>query len=171
MKIKIQLMMQKIEIKEFLRTGNVNESKEIRFGITRNKLVEVLGDSQHQYFSSKKLKFPAIYKYGKVEFYFETGIKGKLYGIQILPTIQEEDLININYSLINSNLDYRSALNYLESEFINYKLIKSKFDSEDVVRIETEGKVQLIFLKDFNEDIIIQKVHKFVKLDGLSLQT
>ena len=42
--------------------------------------------------------------------------------------------------------------------------MKSEFDSEDVRRIETKGKVQLIFSEGFNETITIHKVSKFVKL-------
>ena len=99
-------MIEPIEIKEFLRTGNFGKFKEVYFGMTRNKLIEILGDTEWKHFSFKKSVVPSIYKYGKVEFYFEEGKNGRLNGIQILPTIQEADLLNldINYDFIKSNL-------------------------------------------------------------------
>lgn len=161
-------MIETIELKEFLRTGNFGEFKEIHYGMKRINLIEILGDTDWKHFSSKKSKIPSIYKYGKVEFYFEEGEDGRLMGIQILPTIQETELRNlkINYDFIKSSLNYESTLKYLDSESIKYKIVESEFDSQDVRRIETEGNVQLIFSEDFNESISIHKISKFIPLNS-----
>ena len=159
-------MVETIEIKEFLKAGNFGQFKEIHFGMSRNKLIEILGDTDWKGFSYKKAKFPSILKYGKVEFYFEEGEEGRLNGIQILPTIQEANLLNlnINYDFIKPNLDFDSALKFLDSESIKYRFLKNDFDSEDVRRIETEGEVQIIFSEGYEEIITIHKVSKFIEL-------
>jgi len=159
-------MTETIELKQFLRTGNFGEFKEIHFGIMRDKLIEILGDTEWIHFTSRKSKFPSIYKYGKVEFYFEEGKEGRLCGIQILPTIREAALVNlkISYDFINTHLKYEPVLKQLEAESINYQLVKFEYDSDDVRRIETEGGVQIIFSEDFGQSISIQKISKFIHL-------
>lgn len=159
-------MTEKIEIKEFLKTGNFGEFRGIHFGMSRDELITTLGDSEWQHFASKKSKIASIYGYGDLEFYFEEGEDGRLNGIQIIPSTQKVELKNldINYDFIKVNLKYDVALNYLNSKSIKYQKLQSEFDSDDVLRIETEGGVQLIFLEDFNNSISIQKVSKFVSL-------
>ncbi len=157
-------MTETVKLNEFLRTGNFGESKAIHFGMTRAKLIEVLGDTDWIHFATRKSKFPAIYKYGKVEFYFEEGANGRLYGIQISPITQEAPLENlkINYNFANTDLKHDLVLNHLDAESIKYQAVKSEFDSDDVRRIETEGGVQIIFSEDFDQSFSIFKISKFV---------
>lgn len=167
-KIKQKMMIETIDIKEFLRTGNFGEFKEIHFGMTRNKLIEILDETEWKHFSFRKSKFPSIYKYGKVEFYFEEGKEGRLCGIQILPTIQETELMNLKiiYAFVNPKLKYESALKLLDNASIKYQEIQSEFDTDDIKTIETIGGVQIIFSEDFEESISIHKISKFVSLSS-----
>ena len=107
-------MIETIEIKPFLKTGNFGEFNEIHYGMKRKSLIKILGDTEWKHFTSKKSKIPSIFKYGKVEFYFEEGEDGRLKGIQILPIIQETELMNlkIDYGFIESNLGYESTLKH-----------------------------------------------------------
>ena len=161
-------MIETINTKEFLKTGNFGEFREIHFGMKRETLVELLGETEWIHFTSRKSKFPSIYKYHKVEFYFEEGENGKLNGIQILPSIQETNLINlkIDYNFIEPNLEFESTLKYLEKESIKYELVNFEFDSDGIPRIITEGNVQLIFTQDSEGTVSILKVSKFVKLNS-----
>jgi len=166
-------MIETIEIKDFLRTGNFGEFKEIHFGMKRERLVEIVGETEWKHYSRKKSKFPSIYKYGKVEFYFEEGENGRLYGIQIQPIIRETELVNfkINYDFIASNLDYESILKFLDLFSIKYKELDFEYDSEGIQRIETEGGVQLIFSKDyFNTSNSLHKISKFITLNSNQLK-
>ena len=159
-------MIETVEIKAFLKTGNFGEFKEIYFGMMRDSLIEVLGNSEWQHFTSKKSKIPSIYGYGNVEFYFEEGIDGRLNGIQILPKskIEQVETLKINYDFIAPTLKYKTAIKYLNKNSIKYQKVPSKFDSDDIFRIETEGGVQLIFLKNFDESISIHQVSNSVSL-------
>ena len=164
-------MIHRIELKEFMRTGHFGECKEIHFEMKREKLIQLLGESKWKHFSRKKSKYPSIYKYGKVEFYFEEGENGRLYGIQIQPMVQEADLLNlkINYEFIDSKSDFNSIIKYLEEVGISYTKLDFEFDSDDVQRLKTEGGVQIIFLKDdFNKSFSLQKINKF-KYSGILL--
>lgn len=158
-------MSETIQLKQFLKTGNFGESKEIHFGMTRDKLIEILGDSEWIHFTGRKSKFPSIYKYGKVEFYFEEGKDGRLCGIQILPMTKETTSGNlkINYNF-NIYLKYKPTLKQLEKESVDYRIIKSEYDGDDVRRIETAGDVQIIFSEDFDQSFSILKISKFIHL-------
>jgi len=157
-------MNETVEVNKFLKTGNFGEFREIHFGMTRGEMLGVLGETEWKHFSFKKSKFPSIYKYGKVEFYFDEEENGKLYGIQILPSIQESDLVNlkVNYDILDSVVGYELTLKYLKRNSINYTIINSEFDNEDVVRVETDGGVQIIFSKNFDEPLSIEKISKFI---------
>lgn len=165
-------MIETIKAKEFLRTGNFGEFNEIHFGMKRENLIELLGDTRWIHFTNRKSKFPSIYKYHKVEFYFEEGENGRLHGIQISPRIQEADLLNlkIDYNFLSSNLEFQHALNILEKESIKYELVNFEFDTDDIPRIVTEGKVQIIFTEDSEEKVSVQKVSKFVELNSNQIE-
>ena len=162
-------MIEKIDIVEFLKTGNFGEFKELHFGMSRSKLTEVLGETEWKVFTRKKSEYASIYKYGKVEFYFEEEENGRLCGIQILPISQEAELINleIDYEFIESNLDYESTMKSLEIASVNYENVESEFDSDEVRRILTEGGVQIIFNEGyFNKPNSLEKISKFITLDS-----
>jgi len=162
-------MIETISIKEFLRTGNFGEFKEIHFGMKREKLIELLGDTEWKHFAGKKSKTPSIYKYGKVEFYFEEGRNGRLHGIQIQLSPSDASLMNlkINYDFIESDLDFDSALRLLDLSSIKYNKLDFEFDGDEIYRIETEGGIQMIFSDNyFNEPISLLKVSKFITLNS-----
>jgi len=160
-------MVETIQILDFLKHGRFGNSKEINFGMNRSMLKNILGETDYIFFTNQNSKYPSIYKYGKVEFYFEEGIKGRLFGIQIKPTIDEAPLLNlnINYDFVEASLNYEQTLSHLESNSIEYELFDFKYDdTSDPKRIITKGEVQLIFDIEFG----IEKVNKFVELESLS---
>ncbi|HRI00558.1 MAG TPA: hypothetical protein PK006_05860 [Saprospiraceae bacterium] len=165
-------MVETIKVKEFLRTGNFGELREIYFGMKRENLFELLGQTKWMHFTYSKSKLPSIYKYDKVEFYFEEDENGRLYGIQILPTTHRAELVDlkIDYNFIEPDLEFQSTLKFLDQESIKYELVNSELDYDGMPRIETEGKVQLIFTQDDNEINSIQKVSKFVELNSTQLK-
>jgi hypothetical protein len=158
-------MVETIQILDFLKYGQFGNSKYIYFGMNRSDLKNILGETDYLFFTDQKSKYPSIYKYGKVEFYFEEGINGRLFGIQIKPTIDEAPLLNlnINYGFIESSLNFEQTLNHLESNSIEYEQFDFKYDDlDDPKRIITKGEVQLIFDMEFG----IEKVNKFVELES-----
>ena len=161
----IHEMTEKIKVETFLKSGKFGELEEIRFGILRADLFEILGETEWIHYSSKKSKHPAIYRYGLVEFYFEEGEDGRLNGIQICPIYQEADLnkLNIDYGIYKSEIGYENCLKHLKNLSIGYDKVVSKYDTKDVRRIKTEGNVNLIFSENENE-IVLYKISKFVDL-------
>lgn len=160
-------MIKEIELIEFLKTGNIGDGKIIHYGMTRNGLIEALGKTKWIHYRSRNSRYPLIYKYGKIEFYFEEGEKGRLYGIQVKPTIQEAESkdLKIDYGFIKPELSFETSLNHLESASINYEIIEQDDDREEIQIVETEGKVQLMFSEDCDQSLIIDKVNKFVGFD------
>jgi len=156
-------MKETIQLKSFLKTGNFGEHKEITIGMDRSVFTQILGESKWVLINGKS-KYPSIYKYDLTEFYFEEGINGKLYGIQIKPTIQVAPKLNlkINYDILQYGITYNSIIKTLEPEQIDYELFRSKYDDEDSPhRILTSGEVTLIFDDGFE----LEKISKF-RLDN-----
>lgn len=148
-----------VNINYFLKTGNFGDLKEIQFGMDRNKLIKLLGESKWV-FKNRKSKYPSIYKYDKTEFYFTEGTNGILHGIQIKPTIDSAPKLNlkINYDFLEYDLNFDSIMSKLKAEQIKYELYRSKYDDEDAPRrILTSGNVTLIFDEEFE----LEKVSKF----------
>lgn len=163
-------MVQTIRITEFLRTGNFGKSGEVHFGMSRAELVALLGETKWMNYTGGKSRIPSIYKYDKVEFYFEEGENGGLKGIQILPAIQEAAMndLRVDYNCLASCLEFQSAIQYLDKAAIKYTLVNSEWDSDGIPRIVSEGKVQLIFTQDSDGKAVLQKVSKFVEMDSKS---
>ena len=158
-------MTETVKIVDFLKCGKFGNSNDINYGMSRNQIVEVLGESTDVFYSFKKSKFPSIYKYGKIEFYFEEGKEGRLYGIQLKPTIVESPLLNlkVDYGFINEDLKHTNAKKLLELNSIEYTEFSFKYDEvDDPQRIITEGKVIFVFDSDYN----IQKVYRFIELES-----
>jgi len=158
-------MIETIQVIDFLKTGNFGEGGEIYFGMARTRLLDLLGETDWFSHTSKKSKFPSLYKYGKVEFYFEEGEEGRLYGIQIKPSMDAAKMHNlkINDDSLPAELKFDEALEVLKSNSIKYELINFEYTAdEDLPRIQTEGNVQFIF----DESGIIEKVNKFIELSS-----
>ncbi len=156
-------MKEEIQIEYFIDKGNFGTEREIYFGMSREHLLNLLGESKWVQKNRKAIS-PSIYKYDKVEFYFENDINGRLYGIQIIPGIESVPKLNlkINYNFIHSKLKYKEAIDHLDMKSIPYKFIKYKYDeigSPD--RIITSGNVELIF----DDSFIIEKISKFIIFD------
>ncbi len=153
-----------IKIEDFIKTGNFDQSGKIQFGMCRNTLIEHLGKTKYV-FKSRKSKIPSIYKYGKIEFYFEDGKQGRLYGIQIKPNINEAPALNlrVDYNFLKPDLKFEEAIQILESKSIGYELIIFEFDDDDSPqRILVNSNVQFIF----DDNSIIEKVSKFIELNN-----
>jgi hypothetical protein len=154
--------MKKIDVTKFLKTGKFGD---INFGMTRIELFTLIGQTEWFHFSFKKSKSPTLYRYGIVEFYFEEEEEGRLNGIQISPYYKEAALnrLKINYGIANSGIKYYDCLEFFQKNSIDYEIVQSKYDTADVRRLNTEGKVHVIFSEDDNE-IVLYKISKFVEL-------
>ena len=156
-------MTETVKIVEFLKSGKFGNSNAINFGMNRTQLTSLLGETEYLSYTTKKSKFPSIYKYGEVEFYFEEGKDGRLHGIQIKPTIAEASLqkLKIDYGFIKKDLGFRDVELLLKSNSINYSTFKFKYDdNDDPKRIITEGNVIFIFDSEYT----IQKINRFIEL-------
>lgn len=70
-------MKEEIQIEYFIDKGNFGTEREIYFGMSREHLLNLLGESKWVQKNRNAIS-PSIYKYDKVEFYFENDINGRL---------------------------------------------------------------------------------------------
>ena len=162
-------MIETILIHEFLRTGGFGGLKELHFGMTKEKFDQILGESEWQDFSNEKSKSPSIYGFGKVEFYFEEGAEGRLTGIQIQPDLEasKKSNLKINYEFLAAISNYKEALKTLNQFAIKFDELLQDYDGEDVKRIETEGRVQIVFSQDYeSSSFLLHKISKFITLNS-----
>lgn len=160
-------MKETVQIDDFLKTGHFGKNGEIQYGMNRQFFIQLLGESKWT-MKSRKSSHPEIYKYDKVEFYFEKGEHGRLFGIQIKPSINSAPLLKlrIDYHFIDPNLQFENSIECLKSNAIEFDLINFKYDDENAPqRILTSGNVELIF----DDGLILEKVSKFVELPKTEL--
>ena len=133
----------------------------------RNDLFNLIGQTDWFHYTTKKSKFPSLYRYGKVEFYFEEDENGRLIGIQTSPLYQEADLngLKVNYGVFESEISYEDCILFFQDISIKYETVQSKYDTDDVRRLNTEGKVHVIFSED-EDNITLYKISKFVELEN-----
>jgi hypothetical protein len=67
-----------VKLEQFLRTGVFGS---ITFGMTRQKLRDILGSPDAEGFARRKDRYPSILKYGDIEFYFASSENDRLYMI------------------------------------------------------------------------------------------
>jgi hypothetical protein len=134
----------KEQLKDFLKTGIL---KGIPFGITREELTKLLGETDWQHFTTTKDKYPSIYKYGRLEFYFDNKSKdARLDGICFQPISfpAENGLHKCNYNKWNKNTDIEKAKEFLKTNGIEFEEKLDKWDKE-TKSLLTEGKVNIYF--------------------------
>ncbi|MGZ5244206.1 MAG: hypothetical protein ACXWDO_08175 [Bacteroidia bacterium] len=151
----------KEELKYFLKTGNF---KNIRFGLNRTELVNLLGNSDWLYFTSDKDKFPAIYKYGRIEFYFENRKKGStLSGIMFLPipAPASNGKLYCNYHHWTKRMDIDNAITFLNQNNIRFSEIINP--DPEVREFITEGQVNIFFdCQEIPGKFKLHKAGKFI---------
>lgn len=158
-------MEETIQIVDFLRTGNFDRSGSVHFGMTRSAFVKILGATEWTFFSTRKSRFPSILKYGKIEFYFEEGEEGRLYGIIVQPNVEAVELLHlkIDYAFITPEVGYEVMKSHLDAASIEYHEKASDFEPDCQI-IETSGAVQLLFAVGAIDKEPIMKVAKFIAL-------
>lgn len=132
------------QLKDFFRTGLL---KNISYGLTRDKLTNILGETDWKHFSSKKDKYPAIYKYGRIEFYFGNKRKdARLSGImfQPIPFPADDGKLKCNYHRLSKNTDIVKAIRFLQTNNIEFEEKPYTWDKETRLII-TEGGVSIFF--------------------------
>jgi hypothetical protein len=132
------------QLKDFLKTGLL---KNISYGQTRDELTNILGDTDWKHFSSNKDKHPSIYKYGRLEFYFDDGNSdARLSGIMFQPISSPADdgSLKCNFNRWSKKTDISTAIQFLKKNKIKFEEIPYEFDKETKV-LRTEGKVNIFF--------------------------
>jgi hypothetical protein len=132
------------QLKYFFKTGLLEN---ISFGMSRDELTKLLGDTDWKHFSSNKDKYPSIYKYGRLEFYFESeNTDARLSGImfQPIPSPADNGLLSCNYHRLTKNTDLKRAVDFLNKNNIKFEEEPYKWDNETKL-ILTEGKVNIFF--------------------------
>ncbi|MEO8147360.1 MAG: hypothetical protein ABI723_06975 [Bacteroidia bacterium] len=137
-------MIVKEQLKYFFKTGLL---KNISYGLTRNELTNILGNTDWKHFSSNRDFFPVIYKYGRLEFYFENKTKAaKLNGVmfQPIPSSAINGNLNCNYHRLTKNTDIKKAIQFLKINNIKFEEKPNEWDNESRLLL-TEGNVSIFF--------------------------
>lgn len=140
-------MLIKETMKDFLKNGSFQN---IPFGITRKDFLQLMGGVQCEHYSSPKSKFPGIYKYGMVEFYFDDKSENdELLFIMFQPWVGRCKRYNfrINYNGWDKNLSIEDAKNLLMQYGIEFSEQLSKYD-EEVIYLITKSGVNICFWFD-----------------------
>jgi hypothetical protein len=139
----------------------------IDFGITRLKLTEVLGKTSWLHYTDDSDKFPSIYKYGRLEFYFMTdspdeGLSGIIF--QPLPRPADKGNLSFNYNGWSKKLEINKAIELLNRNKINFNEYPNKHDLEARV-LTTESDVKIAFdCQDTSGQFYLNKIVKFIDL-------
>ena len=161
-------MVETINVEEFLRTGKFGEFQEINFGINRNQFEKTLGKTDWLHYTRRKSKFPSIYKYGLIEFYFEEAENGRLYGIQAQLQTQkaENGKLEVNYGFLTEVKSLERIEEKLIEKNLQFQEFTEPYDNGDTKRIKTEGNVILIFGMTDENEFTLHKINKFVQLSS-----
>jgi hypothetical protein len=149
---------------EFFKTGTL---KNISYGLTHTELTNILGITEWTIFDDPNDKYPLIYKFGRLEFYFgNKTIDGKLYGIifQPIPSPADNGNLKFNYKNWTKNTDLDKASEFLRTN--NIKFEEQPYNSDKNVRLLlTEGKVHIFFDREsVSEPFFLHKAGKFIDL-------
>lgn len=152
----------KEQLKDFLKLGLLEN---ISYGLTRDELTKILGDTDWKHFSSNKDKHPSIYKYGRLEFYFESKNKdARLSGImfQPIPSPADNGLLKCNYHRWTKNTDIEKAIEFLKTNDIEFEEKPYEWDKETKLLL-TEGKVNIFFdCQQTPGQYVLHKAGRFV---------
>lgn len=140
------------DFEDFINTGGL---KHFPFGITKSKVLELLGNSSEDFNNAES----SMVRYDRTEFYFyhPNPDEGLLDGIVILPfSIADEGNLEMDYRWLNEELNY---------EQVKKRLVENKVDFEETTHnsndkiMKTKKGVIFFF---FEEDMKINKVGRFV---------
>ncbi len=137
-------MAAKEQLKDFFKLGVLEN---ISYGLTRDDLTKILGDTDWKYFSSNKDKYASMYKYGRLEFYFDSKNEdARLSGILFQPLSSPADngLLKCNYHRWTNNTDIEKAIEFLKINDIEFEEKPYEWNKETKVLL-TEGKVNIFF--------------------------
>ena len=131
-------------LKHFFKTG---ELENINYGLTRAQLTKLLGKTNWEHYSSIRDKYPSIYKFGRLEFYFENqrkdaGLSGIMF--QPIPAAASNGFLKCNYHMWTKNTDINKASEFLKANKIKFADKPYKYDNEARL-LFTEGKVSIFF--------------------------
>lgn len=154
----------KEQLKYFLEKGTLEH---IDFGITRSKLIEILGNTDWVHYSNEQDKFPSIYKYGRMEFYFMNDNKDEgLRGLVFQPLTYPGTFGNfhLNHYGWNEKLDINRAIEILNKNNIKFQETPNIRDL-NVRVLTTEANVQIAFdSDDVPGQFYLNKILKFIDL-------
>ena len=141
-------MIIKESFKHFLISGDfVN----IPMGISRKNFIKKLGNTPCV-IGSRKSKYPSVYKYGIVEFFFaEESETDELYCIMFQPTVDEceKGNLHVDFKGWDNNFTIEAARNYLTTNNIFFTEQKNKSDDE-IIAIKTIGGVEITFSLNYD---------------------
>jgi hypothetical protein len=139
------------QLKDFLKTGHL---KNIDYGVTRDELTMVFGDTDWKHYSSGRDKYPTIYKYGRLEFYFESKSKhAKLSGImfQPIPAAADKGKLQCTYHGLRRNTEISQLIEFLNANDIQFEEKPCEGDNEAKLLL-TEGKVKVFLIVSRHSD-------------------
>jgi hypothetical protein len=141
----------------FLKNGRFEN---INFGITREQLIEIIGEPE--FILPEKSKMPTLFEYGNVEFYFEDETKdARLQSIQIdypVSYSKKGSLIFKSYRW-NINLTLDKAIDFLNRQKIKFEEKTYPINVDFWRLLVTEGGVQIHFTNQ--RDVNVWELHKF----------
>jgi ribosomal protein S27AE len=145
----------------FFKHGNL---RHIPYGIPRNTFIALAGDTSWQHFTSTKDRYPSIYKYGRLEFYFDETKDATLHGIQFQPLSSPGDKGNLilNYHRWTKQLNIEKAMAFLDDNHIGFEERQDPWN-KDVRLLVSEGGVR-IFFDDQQEPahFVLHKAGKYI---------
>lgn len=157
-------MIIKEQLKYFLEKGTLDN---IDFGISRSRLIHILGSTDWIFYSNKKDSFPSIYKYSRMEFYFmkddlDEGLSGMVF--QPLTGPASKGNFRLNYYGWNEKLDINKAIDILIKNNIKFQEFPNKLDLSVRV-LTTESNVKIAFdSDDIPGKFYLNKILKFIDL-------
>lgn len=134
------------QLKYYFKTGRL---KNIEFGLTQEKLIELLGETNWKFYSGWKFypsevdKFPLIIKYDRIEFYFrDTAMYGIMF--QPIPAPTDRGNLRCNYHRLTRKTTIETVIQFLVKNNINFEEKPAYWDDE-VRLLLTEGDVWIVF--------------------------
>lgn len=133
----------------------------IDFSITREKLIEILGETVYKVKSKKKDNYPTVLKYDNVEFYFVSSEDNRLNRIVIQPNIDPVPSVktSFNYDWIKGHMTFSEVITRLKELAVAYQITNA-------TTIKTNSGVDFLFYRDDfpQENLLLCKISRLVEL-------
>jgi hypothetical protein len=129
-----------VDILDFFRTGSFGA---VGFGMSRAGLKQLLGPADDIGVTSRKERYPTIFKYGDIEFYINPA-QDRLYGIQsdYFTILQGNARLQLQMHGIDSTTTLSQMKEILQSASITFSERTDQFEGK---RLVTQGNVVLGF--------------------------